>query len=471
MSVRLINSNSSPSVLGGIYGTTVTPPASTSSSSYGNGPGAPSPINPVQVIGLVPVFPCCNPANCLGGFSFSMDGACPETFQLSIGGHNYGNFTAASTSSSTIAAAINAILVGSGYSVTCVIISSVCFATISGGTGSAVVSLTYVGGTCIGKVMGTTNITKGGVDCMQCDCRQGLYKADTIPNDQEYTLPVFADFNCTDGYHNDYNTWVFQYPGTYNPIASGDFHLQQNINGVWSNIATLNNTNFGTIIYTGNNCAANYGGYTLNWALVLQNLGAGVYRFTVTGVGTNKVPYCLKSPPFCLKPYDCYAVNGTIKFETVQSGGNWGSVSTQGLSWSLCCVNKVSGATIPIVINDSIRFFGLFGKNKPTLQRDQVKYAPGVIVKNRDEAVKHFTFESSQIPQWLHERFYAYAMMADQLYASDYNINNSDYNFKHFWIVADGDYAPKYVGATRYPKVMDVKFVEGQQFTFRDRCC
>lgn len=467
MSVTSNNSNAFPATLRGAYATLVTPPAYASVGTAGNTPGAPSPINPVQVIGLVPVFPCCNPSSSLGGFSFSMDGT--MTFQLSIGGHNYGNFTVTSTNPTVIAAAINAILSGSMYSVTCTVINFICFAIISGGTSSAIVILTHISG--FGQTMSTTNITKGGVDCLQCDCRDGLYKADTIPSDHDYTLPVFADFTCTDGYHNDYNTWVFQYPGTYNPIASGDFHLQQYISGAWTNVATLNNSNFGSTIYTGNNCIVNYGGYTLNWALVLQNLGAGTYRFYVTGVGTNKVTYCLKSPPFCLQPYSCHGVDGTIKFETVQSGGNWGSVTTQGQSWSMCCVNKVSGATTPITISDSIRFFGFFGKNKPSLQRDQVKYAPGVIVKNRDEAIKHFTFESSQIPQWLHERFYAYAMMADQLFVSDYNINNSDYNFKHFWIVAEGDYAPKYVGATRYPKVMDVKFTEGQQFVFRDRCC
>lgn len=138
------------------------------------------------------------------------------------------------------------------------------------------------------------------------------------------------------------------------------------------------------------------------------------------------------SPPFCLKNFSCTLTDGTVKFETVDIGGNIGSVTTQGLSWSSCCTNKTTGVITPLTINDSIRYFGEFGYETATLQRDFIKYAPGVINKVRDESIKNFTLKTSQLPLWLHQRFYAYALMADQLYVSDYNQNNANYNLKHF---------------------------------------
>ena len=79
--------------------------------------------------------------------------------------------------------------------------------------------------------------------------------------------------------------------------------------------------------------------------------------------------------------------------------------------------------------------------------------------------------KTEKLPMWLHERFYAYGLMADQLYVSDYNINNPNYNYKHFWVVADGNYTPQYTNWSRYSKIQDLAFKEGDQFVFRDRCC
>jgi hypothetical protein len=463
------NSTLLPSTLAGVYVAKVPAPPTAGS---GTTPAPPVPSIPQQVAGLVPVFPCCLPSNSIGSFSFTAPdcgGASPNSiFSLNIGGTGFGNFTV--TTAATAAQAQTAInnILSAPYSVTVTLTNGIYSATINGSTTSAAVVLTHISG--CGAVMSENNINKGGVDCINCDCRQG-YPADTIPNDQNFTLPVFGSLTCGDSYHNDSNSFIFQYPTGYNPISSGDFKLQELINNVWTTIATLNNSTNGTTIYTGGTCTNNYGGYTINWGLVLANYGEGTFRFYLSGISANKSAYCFFSPPFCLKNFDCTLTDGTVKFETVDVGGNIGSVTTQGLSWSACCTNKTTGAITPLTINDGIRYFGEFGYETATLQRDFIKYAPGVINKVRDEAIKNFTLKTSQLPLWLHQRFYAYALMADQLYVSDYNQNNSNYNLKHFYIVADSDYAPKYVGSSRYMKVMDVKFKEGQQYVFRDRCC
>jgi hypothetical protein len=167
-----------------------------------------------------------------------------------------------------------------------------------------------------------------------------------------------------------------------------------------------------------------------------------------------------------------------VKFEAYYSGGNFGSVTTQGQSWSMCCSQSATNpngtstsCTNPINWYDSIRFYGFFGYETAEYARDYIKYATGEIKKIRDEAIKSFSMKSSQMPSWFHERFYAYALMADQLYVSDYNLNNANYNYKFFYIMADSSYAPKYTNYSRYNKVNDIKFKEGVQYVFRDRCC
>jgi hypothetical protein len=142
------------------------------------------------------------------------------------------------------------------------------------------------------------------------------------------------------------------------------------------------------------------------------------------------------------------------------TGGNPVTTTTSG-----------NGSQVGIKWRDSIRFNGFFGYEQVEYERKFIKYATGIIDKIRDEAIKSFTLKTDNLPIWFHERFYAYGLMADHLYVSDYNLNNANYNYKHFFVVADSGYSPTYTNWSRYIKVKDVKFKEGQQFVYRNRCC
>lgn len=324
--------------------------------------------------------------------------------------------------------------------------------------------------------------------CTNQDCRS--YGADYVTDDTQYTLPVFADPNYgeTNTYHNDFNSWWFQYPGTYNAVTSGDFQLQHYVNGAWSTIATLNSTTYG-VAYANNFqpngigvcTGSNIYGYKISWKKVYNVFGIGTYRFYVSGQYTGAYPYCYASPPFCLQVWTCTAVDETVKFEAQYKGGNVGSITTQGRSWNLCCKAHQFPSQpytyYPINWYDSIRFYGMFTNTDYDKEVDSVKYQPGVIFKVRDEVIKKFKLfiggggSTKNAPLWLLERFVGYAMSADQLFVSDYNVNNPNYNLKKFWVVSDVGIKPLYKGYSRYMKVIDTEFREGQQYIFRDRCC
>ncbi len=181
--------------------------------------------------------------------------------------------------------------------------------------------------------------------------------------------------------------------------------------------------------------------------------------------------YCAKSAPFCLENFDCYAADRTTKFQTTLSSGVIGQVnkSNAGQTWLLCCVDA-QGNTSPLVMNDSIRIEGFFGYEKTDYERKSIKYQTGVVNKIRDEAILKFTWKAGLLPFWFHERFKVYGLMADTLLASDYNVNNSDYNLKNYGVQADSSYEPDYKGSSRYEKV-NVEFKAATQNLKRSRCC
>ena len=145
----------------------------------------------------------------------------------------------------------------------------------------------------------------------------------------------------------------------------------------------------------------------------------------------------------------------------------WASDTTTGNGGTIIGADTA----FPLQWADSIRFLGFFGYETAEFERKYIKYQTGIVDKIRDEAIKSFSMKTSRMPNWFHERFLAYALQADHIYVSDYNRNNSSYNYKHFAVIADSGYSPKYTGYSRYSKVLDLKFKEEQQRIYRSRCC
>jgi len=474
-----------------VYGTKNTVPASVQRGTIPPIGTLPVQVTaPQQVMGLVPLYACCNePPTATIHWNIPNTGIATFNFNLYINSTLIGSVAViGNDSAGAISTNVGSIL-PAGFTCTTVI-------NTSAGINYVVVTIyapttAYSGVTCsITRISGTDaygatnfiNTTSG-----DCNCRRDGYAADSVPDDTQWTIPAIASTSSTDLYKNDKNTWLLKYPSSYNAITQQDFHLQQYSSGHWSNIATLNSTTYGTPIQNnvspkGTACINfNYCGYQLDWRKVLIAFGEGTYRFAVGGSVTDKYPYCLASPPFCLKEYSCDAADGTVRFEAYYSGGNMGSVTQQGSSWSLCCRYVGSKATNILSSAyqwyDSIRFYGFFGYTAYEFQREQIKYQTGMINKVRDEAIKKFTLKiggggsARNAPQWLLDRFAAYALQSDKLLVSDYNMNNAQYNFNRFWVVADSGFDPKYTTSSRYMKVLSTQFKEGTQYIYRDRCC
>lgn len=302
----------------------------------------------------------------------------------------------------------------------------------------------------------------------QCDCRDWR-------DDQCYINPVFGDSTGqTDLRKNDYSSFTLEYPFFYNnqwqdPTTSA-FQLEQFIAGAWKGKAMLNNNTYGTFYGLGTMCITNWTEFTVDWQKVIMAFGEGLYRIRVDnnifGRGSTYV-----SEPFCLKEWSCKGADKTVRWEAIIRGGRVGSITDDQRVFDLCCERlNDQKKIITQTWTDSIRVYGFFGREKTEYERENIEYQNGEVVKVRDEAIQKFEYESAALPKYLHDRFKAYGIMADELRVSDYSWNNSDYEIDRKRVVCEGSYEPQYHEDTRYSWVK-VVFAEGFKNVIRDKCC
>lgn len=307
----------------------------------------------------------------------------------------------------------------------------------------------------------------------KCDCREWT-------NDECYINPVFATLTGSDPLKNDHNMFLLEYPFFYayqwnNPSLSA-FSIEEWNGSQWITTTTLTNNTYGTFYGFNSLCIPNWKGFNIDWQKILIAFGEGLYRFRVVSINFRVVTTCLVSEPFCLKEWSCAGTDVTVRWETTITGGRLGSIVDDQRVFEFCCIKAgAPGSGHPTTVSavtwyDQIRVYAFFGREKTEYERVNIEYQNGEVIKVRDEAIQIFEYESALQPKWVHDRLKAYAMMADQLYVTDYNWNNSDYEIDKKRVVCDGSYTPEYNINTRYSNVK-VQFKEGFQNVIRDKCC
>lgn len=271
-------------------------------------------------------------------------------------------------------------------------------------------------------------------DCGEVECRQLIQPCG-------YCNVVFGNIISGEPvmiptYENDFNSFLINFQALLN--ASVIIRLQKLVGSTWTNQDILNNNDYGTYYNLGSIAGHNtYTGYLLNWALVLDSFGVGIYRVLFTLSQSGSVSN-LCSEQFNLLAWDCMRANGTVKIETNITG----KIGDKKIDYLL---HDFSG----FYWYDSIRINGFFGYEKvseyKTVNLEWGNPYHGKIQKVRDEAIQSYELKIRQDTiQPVHHGIMIIAMMADELMISDYNINNSDYNFKRFKVVGASGYEPTY---------------------------
>lgn len=289
-----------------------------------------------------------------------------------------------------------------------------------------------------------------------------------------YNNPVFGTINVSGtNYVNDVNTFLID--DQMRRITVFTLQKKDDRHNIWNDIVTIGSTNpllypavltYGTFYNYGHFAAhPTYVGMQIDWGHVIALQGAGLYKIKVSSpnifaVGRpNPFPYCSQSESFKLKSFNCNLANHTVKFEANISG-RIGSITTDGQVFDLC----------NMVWSDSIRVKGFFGFETTSYDEILREAQTGIIDRVRDEAIQKFDFIGLPMPKYIHDRLKVYGLMADFLFVSDYNLNNSDYNIKLKSIIKAAGYEPKYYKGTRLQSVK-TQFKEGIQSVIKSSSC
>jgi hypothetical protein len=179
---------------------------------------------------------------------------------------------------------------------------------------------------------------------------------------------------------------------------------------------------------------------------------------------------CLVTPVFYLRRWDCILAHGTVKFE-ITTTGIIGDPYRDYVKHDFCNMN----------VYDSVRFNGFFGKEigkeykTESLEWGNPKH--GKIEEVRDELIQQFEMTSGLLPLYIHKRFMTFGLMkGNDLFASDYCLNNSSFELKRINVIKDSNYPIEYLDERadwrkRDKSKVKVLFVRGVQSVEKSLCC
>lgn len=318
---------------------------------------------------------------------------------------------------------------------------------------------------------------------------QGFYrlKVNQIKNNGYSSQASITISSSPNPWTGSINGYIVVGAITYNFSCSGTeeqnfIYIASLINSLTSSSSpytAIPHTNGITI--SGQNGSADNGthvAYLTHIIISSSSQGSDILSLTGGGSQTFTRLCALLSEIFQLYLWRCELAEGTIKLESWLTG-NIGSVDTDGLIFNLCGIN----------VYDSIRFRGFFGEKKFNSDQTYLEYGFqtgkdfGTIEQVRNKSVPSYKMNSHLLPMWAHNRIAIYAaIMADTIYVSDYNFNNSDYFIqrKNIKLKQGQEYAPKYLDKERFDKSMrywqrrgtvELEFMAGIQSIIKNVCC
>lgn len=258
-------------------------------------------------------------------------------------------------------------------------------------------------------------------------------------NECPFSIPAFAfPTDTTDDYRNDFAAPLlalsnrFEDPKFFLEKKQTDCSFQQ--------VAALNNNStLGRL----ESFANGWVGFTLLWHRVNTVLGVGCYRIKATY--TDKVssePQEEISYQYDLKVYTAGLADKTIKFTYDITGGKVGSTTD----------DKAVLDYGTIVWSREFRVRGFFGFETSEINIEGVKYKDGSVNWVSSDQIEQFLCYINSIPYSLHREIKINALQADNLFISDYNIDNQAV-YDHKQVITNSNYEPIWARAATFAPV------------------
>jgi hypothetical protein len=252
-----------------------------------------------------------------------------------------------------------------------------------------------------------------------------------------YTLDVYASTTDADPFKNDKRDFLKILPKS---VTSVTIRLQKFVNGVWTNVATLNNNNYGTFSPLGFATKDNntYIGYYLDFRSVLLAHNVGKYRvqFDLTSTQFNSEEYCLRN-------FSEEAVDETTKIRWIKNSiiGDANQTRTNNFV-GLKRENQMR-------VSQSI-----FGFKKGTFETETQRWQNGYERTHKKTDKERYTWEIRQMPSEILDVLRYDALMGDDIFFTDYNSRNNSGKYIEQAVEIVGEFAPNYDGLNPHPSVI-----------------
>ena len=237
-----------------------------------------------------------------------------------------------------------------------------------------------------------------------------------------FILPALAEIGTpTSDLKNDKHSVIYFFDNGY---TDAEIKLQKYENGSYSDIATLNNNDYGAFYTLGfyeTIYAESAIGYLLDFNLVINDFGIGNYRIKCNATLIDLTIKNYYSFEFCLKEYSDYNADNTVRLEWIKNG-NSGSLTDDTRKVDYGVLNWYNSIRIPN---------SYFGKLKPTKTKKTTKYQTGQVVRLSDSDEIEYSLICDRLPLWLVKFINFDANYNSEMYVTDYNsINFETYNKK-----------------------------------------
>ncbi len=209
----------------------------------------------------------------------------------------------------------------------------------------------------------------------------------------------------SENYQNDITSVLFL---VFQPTDTIDFFLEQETAGVYSQVAVLDGSTYGTFYGLGTLSNPLLTGFKLRWADVLSSLGEGNYRIRTDRVnilGANSI----FSINYNLKTYSPELADNTIWIEWIQNGEIIDGFDYTDINWY-----------------QAVRLPGFFGERQTEFEEELWKDINYTNFQIRNELTYNYKCEIGVIPCCI-GNILDNLLQANTIQVTDYNIKNCDY--------------------------------------------
>jgi hypothetical protein len=299
---------------------------------------------------------------------------------------------------------------------------------------------TYVESLTIDNTFGSCADCQGSVTAAIC-----LYEERTISRAIKVQLPqpeppdrgfaeccysnlVFGDVGDTDPYRNDFSSVFFQ---RQTPTDTVTYEIIPASTGV--PVALVDGTHGVLYDFDPLNTNPDLSYFKVEWRKILSVIGEDVFTIrkavTIAGVG----PTNIDSNSFDLKPFSVARANGTVRIDSKQDG------TLERINVNF----KNSG------YETSLRVQGFFGNAKDAIEKDVVVFSSKKGMRYYEDQITmsndpDYIFQANNIPECISRELRKFVIFANEIFISDYNLNNHSYEYELFPVtledVATNDY-------------------------------